>query len=94
MAASEPAGARVLPQASIAATKIATLGGPAVTIERPRPAKAENTKPQPNVIKKRQQAKRAAQRRELAARARVTAQMPPQQVDPFGQPAPTIVRRR
>jgi hypothetical protein len=94
MAASEPTGARVSPQAGIAATKIATLGGPAVTIKTPRPVKAESTKPDPNVIKKRQQAKRAAQRRELAARARVTVQLPPQQVDPFGQPAPTIVRRR
>ena len=53
----------VSPQASIAATKIATLGGPAVTIETPRPVKAESTKPGPNIIKKRQQARRAAQRR-------------------------------
>ena len=93
-AASEPTGAQLSPQASVAATKIATLGGPAVTIETPRPVKDESTKPDPNVIKKRQQAKRAAQRRRLAARARLTAQMPPQPVSPFGQPAPTIVRSR
>jgi hypothetical protein len=93
-AASEPTGAQLSPQTDIAATKIATLGGPAVTIERPRPVKDESTKPDPKVIKKRQQAKRAAQRRRLAARTRVTAQMPQQPVSPFGQPAPTIVRSR
>jgi hypothetical protein len=92
--ASEPAGAQLSPESDIAATKIATLGGPAVTIETPWPVKAESTKPDPNVIKKRQQAKRAAQRRQLAARARVTAQMPQQQVNAFGQPVPTIVRSR
>jgi hypothetical protein len=92
--ASEPTGAQVSPEADTAATKIATLGGPAVAIETPRPVKTESTEPLPNVVKKRQQAKRAAQRRRVAARARVTVQMPPQQVNPFGQPTPTIVRSR
>jgi hypothetical protein len=92
--ASEPTGAQVSPEADTAATKIATLGGPAVAIETPRPVKTESTEPLPNVVKKRQQAKRAAQRRRLAARARVTVQVPPQQVNPFGQPTPTIVRSR
>jgi hypothetical protein len=92
-AASEPAGARLSPETDLAVTKIATLGGPAVTIETP-PVKAENTKPLPNAIKKRQQAKRAAQRHRVAAPARVTAQMPQQPVNAFGQPAPTIVRSR
>jgi hypothetical protein len=92
--ASEPTGAQVSPEADTAATKIATLGGPAVAVETPRPVKTESTEPLPNVVKKRQQAKRAAQRRRLAARVRVTAQMPPQQVNPFGQPMPTIVRSR
>ena len=93
-AASESAGTQVAPDANIAATKIATLGGPPVTIETPRPVKTESAKPDPNVVKKRQQAKRAARRRELAARVRVTAQMAQQPVNPFGQPAPTIVRSR
>jgi hypothetical protein len=107
-AASEPAALPTSPDATIAATKIATLGGPAVSIETPRPVKAEGKKTDSakadstktdsaktgsNIIKKRQHARRAARRR-LAARARLTAQLPLQQADPFGQPAPTIVRRR
>ena len=55
--------------------------------------KTDSTKTGSNIIKKRQHARRAARRR-LAARARLTAQLPLQQADPFGQPAPTIVRRR
>jgi hypothetical protein len=93
-AASEPIDTSVSPSPDIAATKIATLGGPAVIIETPPPAKAASTKPDPSVIKKRQQAKRAAQRRRLATRARVAVQVPQQPGNPFGQPAPTIVRRR
>lgn len=102
-AASEHAAPPTSPDATIAATKIATLGGPAVSIEAPRPVKAERKKADSaktdsaktgsNIIKKRQHARRAARRR-LATRARLTAQLPPQQADPFGQPAPTIVRRR
>ena len=102
-AASEPVAPPTSPDATIAATKIATLGGPAVSIETPRPVKAEGKKTDSaktdsaktgsNIIKKRQHARRAVRRR-LAARARLTAQLPPQQADPFGQPAPTIVRRR
>jgi hypothetical protein len=97
-ATSEPVAPPASPEATIAATKIATLGWPAVSIETPRPVKAEGAKKDSaktgsNIIKKRQHARRAARRR-LAARARLTAQLPLQQVDPFGQPAPTIVRRR
>jgi hypothetical protein len=97
-ATSEPVATSTSPDATIAATKIATLGGPAVSIETPRPVKAEGAKTDSartdsNVIKKRQHARRAARRR-LAARAHLTAQLPLQQADPFGQPAPTIVRRR
>jgi hypothetical protein len=86
-AASKQISAPALPEINIAATKIATLGGPAVTIETP-PAKAASAKPDQDVIKKRLQARRAAQRRRLAARARL-AQQPP--TDPFGQPAPQQV---
>jgi hypothetical protein len=81
-AASEQIGAPASPETDIAATKIATLGGPAVAIETP--ANAASAKPERDVIKKRQQARRAAQRRRLAARARV-AQQPP--AGPFGEPA-------
>jgi hypothetical protein len=93
-AASEPAGTPVSPDAGIAATKIATLGGPPVTIETLRPVKAASAKPDPIVIKKRQQAKRAIQRRRPAARPRLATQVPQQPANSFGQPAPTIVRSR
>jgi hypothetical protein len=93
-AASESAGTQVAPDANIAAMKIATLGGPPVTIKTPLPVKGDSAEPDPSVIKKRQQAQRAAKRRRTAARARVTAQMPQQPVNSFGQPAPTIVRSR
>jgi hypothetical protein len=93
-AASEPAGTPVSPDAGIAATKIATLGGPPVTIETLRPVKAASAKPDPIVIKKRQQAKRAIPRRRLAARPRLATQVPQQPANPFGQPAPTIARSR
>jgi hypothetical protein len=98
--ASEPAAAPASPDATIAATKIATLGGPIVTIETPRPVKAASAKTDSlrtgsNIIKKRQHARRAVKRRRLAARARLVAQIPQQQpANPFGQPTPTIVRRR
>jgi hypothetical protein len=93
-AASEPAGTPVSPDAGFAATKIATLGGLPVTIETPGPVKVASAKPDPNVIKKRPQAKRAIQRRRLAARPRLATQVPQQPANPFGQPAPTIVRSR
>jgi hypothetical protein len=86
-AASTQISAPALPETDITATKIATLGGPAVTIEA-APAKAEAAKPDHSVIKKRLQARRAAQRRRLVARARL-AQQPA--TDPFGQPAPQQV---
>ena len=89
--ASEPPGT---PEANFAATRIATLGGPPVTIETPQPVKVETAKPASNVIEKRRQAKHAARRHRLAARARLAIQEPPQPANPFGQPAPTIVRRR
>jgi hypothetical protein len=99
LTASEPAAASPSPDATIAATKIATLGGPAVTIETPRPAKAasantDSVKTGSNIIKKRQHARRAVKRRRLAARARLASELPQQPANPFGQPTPTIVRRR
>jgi len=84
-AASEPPDMPAPPDAGIAATKIATLGGPPVTIETP----VASAKPDLSVIKKRQQARRAVERLRLVARARLATQQP---ATPFGQPAPTIVR--
>jgi hypothetical protein len=97
-AATEPPSTPVSPDTSLAATRIATLGGPAVTIEKPRPVEAHSKKTDQSGVKKRQQARRAVHRRRLAARARQASQVPqqfPQQPgNPFGQPAPTIVRSR
>ena len=95
--APEPASNSFSPGASIAATKIATLGGPAVTISAPRPAKADSAKSGSSAIKKHLQARRAARRRRLAALARLAAQTQLQQpASPFGLPpaAPATVRRR
>jgi hypothetical protein len=84
------------PEIDAASTKIATLGGPPVTIGPP-PANAVSGMPDGNVIKKRLQARRAAHRRRIAARARLAARQAQQQsFGPFGQPPaqpPTAVRR-
>jgi hypothetical protein len=81
------------PDADIASTKIATLDGPAVAIEAPPPAKAASAKPDRSVIKKRMQARRAAQHRRMAARARLAQQAPQQPADPFAQPAVAVRKR-
>ena len=90
-AASEQPDAPATAEMSVAATKIATLGGPPVAIEAaPRPAKATaaEAKPDPDALRKRQQARRAAHRRKLAARARLAArQAQLQPADPFAQPS-------
>jgi hypothetical protein len=81
------------PQADIASTKIATLGGPPVAVETPPPAKAAGAKPDRSVINKRLQARRAAQRRGMALRAQQARLTPPQPADPFAQP-PAAARKR
>jgi hypothetical protein len=65
----------------IAETRIATLGGPPVTIETPAPAKIA-----PSVVRKSAQAKRVVKRRRVAARARPTQPIAQRPADPFGQP--------
>jgi hypothetical protein len=72
-------------EADIAPTKIAALGDPTVTIEAKPPAKAASAKPDPSLIKKRLQARRAAQRRRMAARARLARQAAQQAANPFAQ---------
>jgi hypothetical protein len=64
----------------LAETKIATLGGPPVTIETKPPSKAA-----PAVVKKSAQAKRVVKRRRIAP-ARVTQQAPQTPTDPFARP--------
>lgn len=71
--------------ASIAATRIATLGGPAVTIDEPAPAKSAAT-PDGSAV-----AKRTKERHRVARRARIARQAATQSAaDPF---APSAVTR-
>jgi hypothetical protein len=77
------------PEADAASTKIATLGGPAVTIEPP----AVSANPDKGAVKKRRQAQRAKARRRIAQRARMTAQAARQPADPFAQPVTTVRSR-
>jgi hypothetical protein len=65
----------------IAETKIATLGGPPVTIETQTPSKLA-----PAVVKKSVQAKRVVKRRRIAQRARVARPAPQRPANPFGTP--------
>jgi hypothetical protein len=64
----------------IAETRIATLGGPPVTIETQTPSKIA-----PAVVKKSSQARRVVKRRRIAP-ARVTQQAPQTPADPFARP--------
>ena len=79
--------------ATLAPTKIATLGGPPVTIEAAPPAKTIAAKPDKSVIKKRAEALRKARHRRLMLQARVVQQLPQQPTDRFGRPLP-IARHR
>ncbi|HEV7411611.1 MAG TPA: hypothetical protein VGO01_24270 [Bradyrhizobium sp.] len=65
----------------IAETRIATLGGPPVTIETQTPSKIA-----PAVVKKSAQARRVVKRRRIAPPARVTQQAPQTPADPFARP--------
>jgi hypothetical protein len=68
----------------LAPTKIATLDGPPVTIEPQPSVKAAGAKPDASVIQKRLQVRQAAQRRRMAARARLARQVLQQQIpNPF-----------
>jgi hypothetical protein len=84
------------PADSIAATRIATLGGPPVDIlddtppleirmvKLPRARPDQSARPNQDLVRKRVQARRALHRRRIALRARLLLQQ--QQVNPFGQP--------
>jgi hypothetical protein len=63
----------------IAETRIATLGGPPVTIETPMPSKIA-----PAVVRKSAQAKRVAKRRKIAPHVRLARPVPQRPVNPFG----------
>jgi hypothetical protein len=85
-----PATDRLSLAGNIAATKIATLGGPAVVIEEKTAANTTEAKPDRSEARKRN-AQRARERRRIAARrARLAAQhaaavAAQQQANPFGQ---------
>jgi len=89
--ASEQTSAPASPEADIAVAKIAALDAPTIAIEAKPPekdagAKSISAEPDESVIKKRQQARRAAQHRRIAARARAARQAAQQAADPFAQP--------
>jgi hypothetical protein len=81
--APEPASAPASPDTDIASTRVATLGGPAITIEPP----AISAKPDRSAVKKRKHARRTVRRRGTALTARVAGQALQQPADPFAQPA-------
>jgi hypothetical protein len=92
-AAPEPVAEAPPPEGNIAATKIATLGGPAVTIEQPASVKTQSAKPDRSAARKR--AARARERRRIAARRALLAQQAAaqQQANPFAQPVATRAKR-
>ena len=92
-AAPEQASATAPPEMSPAAATIATLGGPAVTIEETASPRTTAAKPVPSAVKKRTEIQRAElQRRKAAERARQAAIQ--QAADPFGlQPTITPATR-
>jgi hypothetical protein len=92
-AAPEQADPPASADADIASIKIATLGGPAVTIEAAPPAKTVVARHVRSVIKKRVEARRKTRHHRLALRARVVQQLPQQQSDPFAQQFAAAPRR-
>ena len=96
----EPAMDRVSPESNIATTRIATLGGPAVTVDEKTVEGTADAKPDRSTVSK-QAAQRARERRRMAARrvrlAREAAFAVQQQKapNPFEQGlfAPVTVRR-
>jgi len=89
--ASEQTSAPASPEADAVSAKLAALDAPTVAIEPKPAAKAANAKtitaePDKSAIKKREQARRAAQRRKIAARARAAQQAAQQAANPFAQP--------
>jgi hypothetical protein len=93
--ATEPVAQALSLEGNIAATKIATLGGPAVTIEQPASVKTPSAKPNRSTVRKR--AQRARERRRIAARrAALLAQQQAaaqQQANPFDPQVATRAKR-
>jgi hypothetical protein len=87
-AAPEPASAPIPVDPNSISTRIATLGGPPVTIE-PSKTKPDSAKSDDSAVKKRQHARREARRRRIVVRPPVRQTT---QLDPFGQPVATTTR--
>ncbi len=77
------------PDADSISTKIASLGGPPVTVEPP----AVNADPDRSRIRKRRHAQRAKPHHRVVHRARRIAQAPQQPMDGFSQPTITVRNR-
>jgi hypothetical protein len=87
-AAPEQAAPPASADADIASTKIATLGGPPVTIEAPPPVKSiavRHYAGHHKINRKRVEARRKTRHHRTALRARAVQQLPRQPTDPFGQ---------
>ena len=88
--AAVPTADAVSIESNLAATRIATLGGPAVIIDEKTSASTTDAKPGRSSVRKRL-AERARERRRIAARrarlARQAAAAQQQQANPFGQTA-------
>jgi hypothetical protein len=88
-AAPEPTSAPIIPvDPGSISTRIATLGGPAVTIE-PSKAKPDSAKSDDSAVKKRQRARREVRRRRIVVRRLVRQTT---QLDAFGQPVAATTR--
>jgi hypothetical protein len=83
----EPAADVLSLEGNIAATRIATLGGPAVIVDEKTSAKTTDAKPDRSAVRK-QISQRARERRRIARRARLAREAAlaarQQQADPFG----------
>jgi hypothetical protein len=84
----EPASAPIPADPNSISTRIATLGGPPVTIE-PSKAKPDSAKSDDSAVKKRQHARREARRRRIVVRPLVRQTT---QLDAFGQPVAAATR--
>jgi len=81
-----PASETFSPERSMAAAKIATLGGPAVTIDESASTK-NNAKPDRSAVRKRIRAQRARERRRIAELERLAREQAAQlAANPFGTP--------
>jgi hypothetical protein len=80
-------------ETDLASTKIATLGGPPVTIDAPPMAKSDIAKHDKSATKKHAEERRTKRHRRTTSRARATQQALQQASDPFGQPIATAGRR-